>query len=652
MPIPRFPYGIWTSGFVSCFLAVFSVLSVVAVCGTRRGRRGWAPTQSLIGMVVVMILGASGAGGLAQGYDTRPQDALIIPLAQPGTAYEAMDLGVRGGTLRVDRTADPRTWNPHRAQDAASTWFTNRTHRGLINLDHVTGVLVPDLAASWEISEDGHVITFTLRRGIRWSDGVPITADDVVFTYQDVVLNKTLNSVFRDGQRLPDGSTPVCEKVDDHTVTFTLSTAFRPALSALGFSILPEHKLGEIVRSLPAGAEAEAFERVWAVATSPTEIVGNGPWQVTAYQPGVRVVLSRNPYYYVYDPAGTQLPYYDTVVCSIVQNNDASLLRFRSGESDVLTVRADDHGLLELESSILGFTLLVTGEPGPGITWFAVNQDFGLAEGAHAEKRSLYRTLEFRQALAHSVHKERMIDEVFNGLARPQWSPVPMSSPFYAGRASYGGPITEQNAVLFPYDPQRAATLLDRLGVVDRNEDGFRQLPSGAPLVMELMTSDDPQRVASSLILVEEWRALGLDATLRVVDFHVLLDRLSSGTGDIIYLSLPCADEPNSAAALYRSCGSLRAFRYSACAQPHAVDRRVDELLDLGAATFDLDRAFDFYVEYQQLVASQLWLVYTVAPAFQYAYYNYVGNAFNAGPVSSPGGTNGLLTELCFDRRL
>jgi len=227
-----------------------------------------------------------------------------------------------------------------------------------------------------------------------------------------------------------------------------------------------------------------------------------------------------------------------------------------------------------------------------------------------------------------------------------------VSSPFYAGRASYGGPITEQNAVLFPYDPQRAATLLDRLGVVDRNGDGYRQLPSGAPLTMELMTSDDPGRVASSLILVEEWRTLGLDATLRVVDFHVLLDRLSGGTGDIIYLSLPCADEPNSGAALYRSCGSLRAFRYSACTQPHAVDRRVDELLDLGAATFDLDRAFDYYVEYQRLVASHLGFIYTVVPAFQYAYYNHVGNAFNAGPVSSPGGTNGLLTELCFDRRL
>jgi peptide/nickel transport system substrate-binding protein len=405
------------------------------------------------------------------------------------------------------------------------------------------------------------------------------------------------------------------------------------------------HKLNPEV---PVGT----FNEAWTLDTPLTELVGNGPYIVTDYQPNVSVTMSRNPYYYGYDPAGTQLPYYDTYISAIVTNSDVSMLKFRNGETDCYGLRAEDIAILLPEGPAKGFTVNVTKDPGYGTTWFLINQDIGLADGTEAEKREVYRNVKFREAMAHCIDKETMIQNVLNGLGGPQWSPVSVPSPFYAGRDYYGGPITENNAVIFEYDPAKAAALLDEIGVIDADGDGYRDLPSGAPLTMEINTNDNTTRSASCQILVDDWQAIGLDVTFQIVDFNTLVDRLFGSSGDLIYLGLTGGDEPNCGSNVYRSCGSLHAYRYSACDEPDEIDLRVDELLALGAGTFDLDEAFDYYTEYQQLLSAQLGYVYTVVQSFQYAYYDYVGNAFKASTTSTPGGNNGLLTELVFDKRL
>ena len=601
----------------------------------------------LAGLLVLTSLAVFG-----QGYDAQPADALIFPIGVAGTVYEDMELGVRGGTITMATIEDPKGWNNHTAHETSTTRFTNRMHRGLVNLDHISGAIVPDLAKSWEISDDGLVITFHLREGILWSDGTPITADDVLFTYNDVVLNEDVDCNSRDGQLLPDDTYPVCEKVDDLTVTFTMSTVFRPALNSLSVNIMPKHILAEYVHKLNPAVPVGTFNETWTLDMDLTELVGNGPWIVSGYQPNVSVTMTRNPYYYGYDPAGVQLPYYDTVVNAVVTNSDVSMLKFRNGEIDVYALRPEDIAILLPEGAQKGFQVMITENPGYGTTWFLINQDIGLAEGTDAEKRELYGNVSFREAMAYCIDKETMVRNVLNGLGGPQWSPVSVPSPFYAGRDYYGGPITENNAVIFEYDPAKAAGILDDLGVVDQDGDGWRDLPSGDPLTIEMNTNDNTVRTSSCLILTDDWRSIGLNVTFQIVDFNTLVDRLFGSSGDLIYLGLTGGDEPNQGANVYRSCGSLHAYRYSACDEPDDVDLRVDELLALGAGTFDLDAAFGYYTEYQQLLSRQLGYVYTVVQAFQYSYYDFVGNAFKASPTSSPSANNGLLNELCFDKRL
>jgi len=601
----------------------------------------------LAGLLVLTSLAVFG-----QGYTTQPTDALVFPVGVAGTVYEDMELGVQGGTLTIATIEDPKGWNDMVAHETSTTAITSRQHRGLVNLDHISGALVPDLAKSWDISDDSLVITFHLREGLMWSDGEPITADDVVFTYNDLLLNLDVDTNARDGQLLPDDTYPVCAKVDDYTVSFTMSVIFRPALNSLSFAIMPEHVLAQYVHKLNPAVPVGTFNEAWTLATPLTDLVGNGPYIVTGYQPNVSITMSRNPYYYGYDPAGTQLPYYDTFVSSIVSNSDVSMLKFRNGEIDVYALRPEDIAILLPEGATKGFQVMISDDPGYGTTWFLINQDIGLADGTEAGKREIYRNVKFREAMALCIDKQTMIDNVFNGLAGPQWSPVSVPSPFYAGRDVYGGPITENSAVIFEYDPAKAAGLLDEIGVIDADGDGWRDLPNGDPLTMEMNSNDNTIRIASCLILQDDWRAIGLNATFQVVDFNTLVDRLFGSTGDLIYLGLTGGDEPNGGSNVYNSCGSLHAYRYSACDEPDEIDLRIDELLGLGAGTFDLDEAFGYYTEYQQLLSAQLGYVYTVVGSFQYAYYNYVGNAFKSSTTSTPSGNNGLLTELVFDKRL
>jgi peptide/nickel transport system substrate-binding protein len=588
----------------------------------------------------------------AQGYDAQPADALVFPVGVAGTVYEDMELGTQGGTITIANIEDPKGWNDMTSHETSTSHFTARQHRGLVNLDHISGALVPDLAKNWELSDDSLVITFHMREGLKWSDGEAITADDVVFTYNDLLLNEDVDTNARDGQLLPDDTYPVCAKVDDYTVTFTMSVIFRPALNSLSFAIMPEHALAQFVHKLNPEVPVGTFNEAWTLDTPLTDMVGNGPYIISDYQPNVSVTMTRNPYYYGYDPAGTQLPYYDTYISAIVSNQDVSMLKFRNGETDVYRLRPEDIAILLPEGASKGFQVLITDQPGYGTTWFLINQDIGLSDGTEAEKREVYRNVKFREAMAHCIDKETMIQNVLNGLGGPQWSPVSVPSPFYAGRDYYGGPITENNAVIFEYDPAKAAGLLDEIGVIDADGDGFRDLPSGDPLTMEINSNDNTTRVASCLILTDDWNAIGLNATFQVVDFNTLVDRLFGSSGDLIYLGLTGGDEPNGGSNVYRSCGSLHAYRYSACDEPDEIDIRVDELLALGAGTFDIDEAFEYYVEYQQLLSAQLGYVYTVVQSFQYSYYDYVGNAFKASPTSTPGGDNGLLMELCFDKRL
>ena len=600
-------------------------------------------------LVLLGLLLAFSTLALAQGYATMPADAKIIPLGEAGTPYADAQPGVRGGVFYCATISNPKKWNDVTAHETSTTQYTGLMLEGMVSTNPVTVALEPELAKSWDVSDDGLTITFHLRQGLKWSDGEPFTADDVIFTFNDLYLNEDVETDTRDILKLPDDSYPVVTKVDDYTVQVKTSVVFRPILNSMGSNILPKHALAKYVHKLNPDVKVGTFNSAWGLDTDPSELVGMGPFIVESYAPDQNVTMRRNPYYYHYDPNGVQLPYFDKYVVLTVASQDVSLLKFRNGELDALGIRPTDVPILKSEEAQKDFTVLVNPDlPNYGTSWIGINEDIGLADKTKNDERALFRTLDFRKALAHLVDKQAIIDSLYNGLAVPQWSPVSYLSPFYAGRDSYGGPVTEKDAVIYEYSLDKAAALLDGIGIVDRDGDGWRDYKDGKRVEIELNTNaGNTVREGICLIVADRAAKIGLKLNFVPVDFNTLVNKLFASTGELIILGLTGGPEPNNGANVYRSDGGLHFWHYSAKDNPTEVEKQIDELLKEGVSTLDNNKAFEIYKKYQiTLTKDDLGLVYTVNQAFTYAYYNKLGNGQLSSPVATPGG--GGLADICY----
>ena len=609
-----------------------------------------AKRMCLLGFLIV-----AGAAILSSGQSeaTIPTGAKVLPLGVAGTAWANLESGARGGTFTLHALGNPKRWNPTTAVETSTSLITNMIYHGLVDLHPVTGTLEPALAESWEISEDELTLTFRLRQGLRWSDGEPFTADDVLFTFNDVILNEDVTTGDRDLLRLPDDTFPVIEKVDDFTIRVTTSVVFRPLLSAMGRKILPEHKLAPFVHKLNPEVEPGTFNGALALDTEVSEIVGMGPYVVDSFVPDQHVVLKRNPHYYVYDANGTQLPYYDERVVLIVSSHDVALLKFMNGELDAFAPDTSDIAYLAEEAEARGFTVKVDPDVATyGTSWIAFNQDVGLADGTEDNKRKLYRDRTFREAFAHLIDKDAIIDTVYNGLALPQWSPLSFGSPFYAGRDSYGGPITEAAAVTFDYDLDLAGRMFEGIGLVDRDGDGWRDFEDGSPLQITLASVSGMTEAAGvATIIADRARRAALDFEFVPGEATPVLTSMFSGSFDALLLSFTGGNEPNSLGSVYSNCGRLHFWRRSACDEPTSVDVFLDTLFDAGASTFDNDVAFEHYRALQRRAAEDTSVIYTVYSSFRYAYYDHVGNADAASPNGHATGHSGNAADFIFDVR-
>jgi peptide/nickel transport system substrate-binding protein len=393
------------------------------------------------------------------------------------------------------------------------------------------------------------------------------------------------------------------------------------------------------------------FNEVWGLDTDPGDLVGLGPFLIESYIPDQNVTMKRNPYYYAYDQNGTQLPYVDKYIILTVESQDVALLKFRNGEIDSLGIRPKDVPVLVPEAAVGQFEVRIGG-PGYGTTWISFNQDYGLNEGDPTKDRlrGLFRDVRFRRAVAHAMDRESIIQSLYYGLADPQWSPVSVPSPFYAGRDCYGCPITERVAVIYEYDPTKASRLLDEIGIVDLDGDGYRDFEDGTTVEFLLETNaGNSLREGFCLILAHDLDALGLRVIYQPTDFNTLVTRLLGGSlYQAAVVGLAGGNDPNGGAGVYRTTGGLHFWHYSAPDEPYAYELRIDELFDLGVATLDSDEAFEYYREFQILYATtDLGLLFSANEQILSAIYTYVGNRQLAdGPFAAPHAGNGVSWDL------
>ncbi len=553
--------------------------------------------------------------------------ALGMAFAQPRVLdYSSLGIepGTVGGSVTLPLGAAPPTFLYYAQIDNATQTLTQQVFDSLVEFNLQTYALEPALAESWEVSEDGTVYTFHLREGVTWHDGEPFTAEDVVFTYEQIITNPEARA--GDAAQFTytvDGEQQqvTFEAVDDHTVVFTLPAPSAAFLLQQRFFIMPKHKLLDF--TVEGGAEAGQINNAWPTDVALSEVVGTGPFMYDSYTPGQLVVLKRNPNYWKQDTAGTQLPYLDEVRYLVVQGTEAQTAQFLAGNLDQLNISgAQFPNFKDLEQQGEDFSVVVSdalfGSP-PHIAFNFDDPTFG----------ELFGNYEFRKAMEFAVNRERVIEDVYNGLATIPGTPTaPADGTFYE----------DTTDLMNDYDLEAAGAALDALGVVDSDGDGIRNMPDGGPnLQFGLTYASDSQTFTDiATIIQNDFRQIGVQADLVAVQNSALLSTGLAGDYQAIIVALGNQPDPELRKPIWQPGGSLYYWhRSTQPAEPGGTpnfdamadwERRVYEIFDQGTTMVDQAARVELYKEWQRLNAEYAPVIMIAKPSNIAAVWDRVGN--------------------------
>jgi peptide/nickel transport system substrate-binding protein len=515
------------------------------------------------------------------------------------------DPGRFGGEFLDSQVSDPRTFNPILAQETSSTGPLGSVFDGLVEDNGETTETEPALAESWKTSPDGKTWTFTLRQGLQWSDGRPLTADDVVFTFH-VIYDKSIPNSLADV--LSVGGKPIqVTKVDARTVAFHTAEPFGPFLRTIGVSIVPQHILA-------APYKAGQFRQTWGINTPPKDVVGSGPYVITAYRPSERIEYTRNPHYWKVDLQGRRLPYMDHVVLRVVADQNALRLLFQSGGTDSYGLRPKEYATFKRDEKAGHYTVF-EGGPTFGTEFLVFNEN--PHSGLPDYKLKWFQNQKFRQAVAYATDRQAIINEVYAGHAVPQYGPESPADKFFFN----------PHVMQYPYDLNKAAQVLAEAGF-KKGGDGVLRDPDGHPVQFVISTnSDNPDRVAIANILRQDLTQLGMQVTLVPEAFNTLVNKLvESFRWETMVLGLTGGIEPHNGANVWISSGSLHMW-YPKEPKPQTQwEAQIDRYFELGASTVDQNRRREYYDQYQTIAAEQVPMVFTAIPNAYVAIRNKFGN--------------------------
>jgi peptide/nickel transport system substrate-binding protein len=537
--------------------------------------------------------------------------------AEARSAGEPVDagreIGRPGGRLVVALRAEPSTFNPVLATDQPSLTVIRRLMADLIHVDRATQGTVPALAESWTRSPDGRRFEVELRRDVRFSDGHPMDADDVVFSFA-VYLDPALASPYR-GQLLVGGEPLRVRKLGSHTVSFELAEADAWGERLFNdLSILPRHRLAQ------AFADGRLTE-TWGLQAPPESIVGLGPFRLGRYVPGERLELERNPFYWKRDREGQRLPYLDQLSFLFVAGTDAQALRFQAGDTQLIDrLDADSFALLERgEGRDGGYRLRDLG-PGLGYEFLFFNQNDLAGRGLAAieRKQRWFEQRAFRRALSSAIDRAGIVRLVYRGRATPVASHVSPGNRLWA------------DAGLAPPErsPAAARELLRRAGFTWDDGGRLRDAEGEAVELTVITSASNRERLSIAAIVQDDLDQLGIGLEIVPLEFRSLIDRvLSSYDYEACLLGLGAGDgDPNAGLDVWTSSGGRHFWHLGQSRPATAWEAEVDRLLLEQKTTLDRGHRKRLNDRIQELVADQQPFIFLVSPHVLVGARNDLGN--------------------------
>jgi len=484
-------------------------------------------------------------------------ESTAVPAPAPRTD---LDVPAYGDAIVDGSIGDASTMLPALASDSASRDIIGLVFNGLVKYDQDLN-LVGDLAESWDISPDGLTITFHLRRNVKWHDGRPLTAQDVMFTYELMIDPKTPTAYAEDFKQVEKA-----EVVDDYTFRVTYPKPFAPALASWGFSIMPAHLLkGQDVTTTPLSRKP----------------VGTGPYIFKEWQTGQQIILEANPDYF------EGRPYISRYVYRIIPDLATMFLELKSGGIDRMGLTPIQYQRQtnepEFEKNFKKYRYLSFA-----YTYLGFNR----LDPKFQDKR-------VRQAIAYALNKEEIIEGVLLGLGRPA------NGPYKPGHWAYNEKVKP-----YPYDPDQAQQLLTQAGWRDTDRDGVLD-KEGQPFQFTIITNQgNKQREMTALIIQQRLEQVGIRVKVRTIEWAAFLKEfIEKKNFEACILGWTIPMDPDLFDVWHSSKtrpGELNFVSYQ--------NQEVDRLIDQGRYTFDQDKRKEAYHRIQELLHEDVPYVFLYVP--------------------------------------
>lgn len=532
-------------------------------------------------------------------------------------------VGNFGGELIASTIGEgPKTFNPFNSKDNTSSTMAGVMFDGLLTTNPVTGQPSPKLAKSYEISPDGKTYTIHLRRGIKWSDGKPITVDDVVFTWRDIIFAGLGDTSTRDSLVIDD-KLPTVRKIDNYTVEFTTPKPYAPFIRMLSASIAPKHYFLSAVKG-----GAETFDRFLGTTTPPKDIVVSGAFKLKEYVPAQRVVFERNPNYYEINKEKQKLPYLDRFIYLIVGDLNNEVLKFEAKELDVISLQGSKVARYKSLEAHSDFKLYNLG-PATGTMYLSMNLNNRKGKNGkfyvNPTKQKWFQDLNFRQAVDYAIDRKNMVFNIANGIGEPLFTPESLNSIYL-----------NKNIKPYSRNLEKSRELLKKSGFYTKKGKLYDK--DGNRVEFDLYTNaGNTEREAIGVMVKQDLEDLGMKVNFKPIEFNSLVNKLvSTFDWDMVIMGLTGSPlEPNGGKNVWLSDGRLHMFNMRLPDEGKDKilpwEKELDECFTKGALATKFEDRKKYYDKYQEIVYEQKPFIYIYSPVIIVAIRDKFKNIYPSG---------------------
>ena len=529
--------------------------------------------------------------------------------------------GKYGGTLVTSTIGEgPKTFNSWNSMDATSSQAADIMFDALVSTDPYTGEVYPKMAKSIKVLPDNKTYIIELRHGLKWSDGKPITADDLYFTWNTIIFGGFGNTSTRDAMYIGD-ELPKIEKLDKYIVKFTTPKPFSPFLRQLGVPIAPQHILEPVTKQ-----GKRAFASFWSSNTKPSDFVTSGAFKLKEYVPAQRLVYERNPNYYMIDEKGQKLPYLDKYIILIVGDLNNELLKFKSKELDTVGLRGTNVSLFKEKEKFSDYKIYNLG-PDTGTMYFAFNLNNRKNDKGkfyvNPIKQKWFNDINFRHAVDYALDRENMVFNIASGVAAPLFTPEPLSSIY----------LNEQVAKGHPQDINKAKELLKKSGFTWKKGKLYDK--DGNKVEFDLYTNaGNTERESIGVMVKQDLEELGMTVNFKPIEFNTLVSKLvNTNDFDAVIMGFTGSPlEPYGGKNVWYSNGTLHVFNMRKTPEENKKlfdwEKQLNSLFDRASLELDFDKRKALYEQYQQLIYDEKPIIYLYSPIRISAIRNKFGNIY------------------------